>query len=59
MVDMDDEVDIIKSRVVFLLVHGWNDFTAIQKQLNISDEDMGIIMQWLIKEEYITTYTIH
>ena len=54
-----DEVDIIKSKVMFLLVHGWNDFTAIQKQLNISDEDMGEIMQWLIKEEYITTYTIH
>lgn len=54
-----DEDYIIKSRVVYLLMQGWNDFSAIQKHLDLSDEDMSVIMQWLIKEEYITTYTIH
>jgi hypothetical protein len=51
--------EVIKYKVIYLMMNGWNDFTAIQKHLNIPDEDMGEIMQWLIKEQYINTYTIH
>lgn len=51
---MDD-----RQRVVYLLAHGWTDFDLIQKHLEISDEDMEEIMEWLIAEDYIRSYTIH
>lgn len=55
---MDDE-EFIKHRVLYLLMHGWNSLQAIQEQLELSDENMGMIVQWLIDENYITTHTIH
>lgn len=58
MADMDDE-EFIKHRVLYLLMHGWNSLQAIQEQLELSDESMGVIVQWLIDENYITTHTIH
>ena len=51
---MDD-----KQRVVYLLANGWTDFDAIQKHLEISNEDMEEIMEWLIEEDYIKVHTIH
>ena len=57
MADMDEEV--IKHRVLYLLMHGWNSLGAIQEYLELSDEDMGIILQWLVDEQYIITHTIH
>jgi len=52
--DMDDNY-----KVVNLLAQGWTDFDAIQKHLEISDEDMDKIMEWLLEEDYIRAYTIH
>ena len=46
-------------KVVNLLAQGWTDFDAIQKHLEISDEDMDKIMEWLLEEDYIRAYTIH
>ena len=57
MADMDEE--FIKGRVLYLLMHGWNSLGAIQEHLKISDENMGIILQWLVDEGYINTHTIH
>lgn len=54
-----DEEEIIKQKVLYLLVHGWNSLEAIQEHLEISDENMGGILQWLVDEQYITTHTIH
>ena len=54
-----DDLDVIKHKVVYLLVQGWTDFGAIQQRLEIADEDMHEIMQWLIEEDYIRTHTIH
>jgi len=54
---MDDEV--IKNKVLYLLMHGWNSLGAIQEHLELSDESMGIILQWLVDEGYIKTHTIH
>lgn len=51
---MDD-----KQRVVYLLAQGWKDFNLIQQHLEISDEDMKEIMEWLIEEDYIKVHTIH
>ena len=54
MADMGD-----KYRVVYLLSQGWTDFNLIQKHLEISDEDMKEIMEWLIEEDYLKVHTIH
>lgn len=57
---MDEyEEESIKHRVLYLLVHGWTNLQAIQEELEIPDEDMGEIVQWLIDEDYIVTHTIH
>lgn len=52
-------MDEIKEEVIHLLVNGWSSLTAIQKELELSNEVMGEILQWLIEEEYIVTHTIH
>jgi len=52
-------MDEDKQKVVYLLANGWTDFDAIQERLEISDEDMEEIMEWLIAEDYIRSYTIH
>jgi hypothetical protein len=51
--------EVIKYRVLYLLMHGWNSLGAIQEHLQLSDENMGIILQWLVDEEYIKAHTIH
>jgi hypothetical protein len=58
MVDMDEE-DFVKQKVLYLLMHGWNNLSAIQSHLELSDENMGVIMKWLVDENYIRTHTIH
>lgn len=55
--DMDEE--FVKQKVLYLLMHGWNSFGAIQEHLELSDENMGVILQWLVDEQYIITHTIH
>lgn len=55
--DMDEE--FVKQKVLYLLMHGWNSFGAIQEHLELSDENMGEILQWLVDEQYIITHTIH
>jgi hypothetical protein len=55
MADMDSD----RQKVLYLLMHGWNSFGAIQSQLKLSDEAMGEILQWLIDEKYINAHTIH
>jgi predicted transcriptional regulator len=57
MVDMDEE--FVKQKVLYLLMHGWNSLIAIQEHLELSDENMGAILQWLVDEQYIITHTIH
>ena len=58
MVDMDEE-DFVKQKVLYLLMHGWNNLSAIQSHLELSDENMGVIMKWLVDENYIRAHTIH
>jgi hypothetical protein len=52
-------MDEIKEEVIHLLINGWTSLEAIQKELELSDETMGEILEWLIDEEYIITHTIH
>jgi predicted transcriptional regulator len=51
--------DFVKQKVLYLLMNGWNSLDAIQKHLELSNESMGIILQWLVEEQYIITHTIH
>jgi hypothetical protein len=51
--------DFVKQRVLYLLMHGWNSLDAIQEHLELSNENMGIILEWLVDEGYIVTHTIH
>lgn len=52
-------MDELKHQVIVLLAEGWTDLSAIQEHVDITDEDMGEIVQWLVEEEFIILHSVH